>query len=233
MKHLLNNNGNFNICDDIIYNIILQSDIYTIKNLSMLNKNTLKLCNDKHLWITIFNRDNLRIISDRLNNNFNLWIKEYIIVKNLIDIIIKIAKTENDNVITIKTTYNIFKNIMMSLSNEYLYWLETAELIMQEYNINTIVNITFNIDPFTYKAKLNIHSGQFIVVYNIYMESDEVKNFLLHIFNHYPSIDITDMYNVTYYPHKLLHDNILSINWKNKITKRLKLWNKFIKEIVY
>ena len=58
--------------NDVLFNILLYSDIQTIKNYNMIKNNVL----DKHFWVTKFNQDHLPLLS----NPFNTieWIKEYI-----------------------------------------------------------------------------------------------------------------------------------------------------------
>ena len=58
--------------NDVLFNILLYSDIQTIKNYNMIKNNVL----DKHFWVTKFNQDHLPLLSHPFNTIE--WIKEYI-----------------------------------------------------------------------------------------------------------------------------------------------------------
>src|SRR5947208_2278161 len=63
--------------DDIWYNILIQSDIETIENLCVTNKNAYKICNNKSFWRNKFHNDGLPFDSQKQYNTVNEWIKEY------------------------------------------------------------------------------------------------------------------------------------------------------------
>lgn len=86
--------GGFSIPDDIIYEILLNSDINTIKSYC-LSKKYLKICNDYSFWKLIFNRDNLPILEKGKNTNewINIYNKTFNVIKE-INLILKLIDSK-------------------------------------------------------------------------------------------------------------------------------------------
>ena len=57
------------------FELLLQSDIDTIENICMSNKEIGKTCKDKYFWEQKFEYDNLPILT--MQNTQSGWIKEY------------------------------------------------------------------------------------------------------------------------------------------------------------
>ena len=47
------------IIDDLLYQILLQTDINDMENVCLINKNTIKICHNVHFWIDKLNKDHI------------------------------------------------------------------------------------------------------------------------------------------------------------------------------
>lgn len=66
------------LVDDNLKEVLMKSDIITIKQLVLVNKNMKLYCNDSTFWKNKFKQDSLPIINDKLNTfSFKEWVKEY------------------------------------------------------------------------------------------------------------------------------------------------------------
>lgn len=99
--------------DEIIYNILLNSNIHDIRNLCQSNIQFKNICHDKHFWIDKFNHDNLIYIE---NDNF---IDDYItaVAYKLITFI----KNKND---LFQDLYiNIPSSILKKIDDDIYLWI--------------------------------------------------------------------------------------------------------------
>lgn len=115
-----------NLNDEIIYNILLNSNIHDIRNLCQSNIQFKNICHDKHFWVDKFNHDNLIYIE---NDNF---IDAYItaIAYKLITFI------KNKNDLFQELYINIPSNIIKKIDDDnYLWILNIYRRYVKGYNI--------------------------------------------------------------------------------------------------
>lgn len=65
--------------EQVLFDILLNSDIETIKNLCIINKSSFSYCNDKHFWQCKFKYDKMTIFGKNIIT-CKEWINEYICV---------------------------------------------------------------------------------------------------------------------------------------------------------
>lgn len=65
------------IHSDILYNVMMHSDIDTLSDTCRGNKITQKICSDKSFWLEKFDRDGLPFFSDVIPKTTGKWIYEY------------------------------------------------------------------------------------------------------------------------------------------------------------
>lgn len=168
---------------DLLYNdILLSSDIKTIKNLCLTNKNFFKICNNKMFWITIFERDFFVIDNDLIKdiNTINDVIKLYeygIEVNNIFKII------ELKNIKSIETRH-IKDNIKVD------------KLIRDKFNINeknnpySYLHIKINND-FSAEIRPNTYG-----ISPIHYSYEEFLKLMVKILYYFPNVKI---FNSRYY----------------------------------
>ena len=66
------------ISDDILYSMMLNSDITTIKKICLTNKSAVRICNNIYFWKDKFNHDNLPLLfNDVIPQTVDEWRNEY------------------------------------------------------------------------------------------------------------------------------------------------------------
>jgi hypothetical protein len=68
---------NSNLPNDILYEIMLKSDIGTVHQYCLTNKSALQLCQNSQFWKQKFNDDQLPLLYEFPQNNFNLLDEEH------------------------------------------------------------------------------------------------------------------------------------------------------------
>lgn len=65
---------------DILYCILMECNIQTIKNLCYIDKNNYYLCDEvtfKHFWVNKFSKDKVILMKDEIPKNWSRWITNY------------------------------------------------------------------------------------------------------------------------------------------------------------
>ncbi len=167
--------------NDVIYNILLWSDIKTVKNFTLTNRHLYQLRVDRYYWIEKFRHDDLILYRQPIL--FKEWVKEYQRSSRSRSLISKILDTnfykKFDNQITILPDYDqtllILNNLIKNQVFDQLVGL-TETFIEVNFNKNAI-GITlfyhFNKDEFT-----------------LYYNREEVIKILNYLFYSFPFINI-------------------------------------------
>ena len=98
------------LVEDNLKDVLMKSDITTIKQLVLVNKNMELYCNDSSFWKNKFMHDGLLIINDKLNT-FKEWVEEYELIlkcKNDCINILLVNKIESQQTYTQSDYINIF-----------------------------------------------------------------------------------------------------------------------------
>lgn len=162
---------------DNLFNIMIESDIETINNLCVTNKNN-NVCNNEYFWVEKFNHDNMPIIIYR--NNFSTWIKEYIAVKEAKIKALEILQLYLENSTIAKDVIKL--DIWELNSTEYLHFTLPTDIIT---NIHdgiyagwlTTLNITVDLteDGYYNIKYVGSKNKSEILTYN------EIKNILINL----------------------------------------------------
>lgn len=81
--------------EDVVFNILLQTDIDDIKNLSLVNKKHYNVCNHIHFWHTKFKQNHLTL--PNFNTIISDWIQIYKFTFYLMDYDQYVESEEYDN----------------------------------------------------------------------------------------------------------------------------------------
>lgn len=188
------------IPSDVIDEILLSSDIDTIKNYCMTTKHQ---CNDYSLWKRIFDRDNIPLYEKQ--NSYIEYIKEYKKISKIIDeveVIFKIIKDFNITNLNIHVSMNDYK--LVKYHNADNFYVHIDEL--------------YTISLYHYKFGFGPKNNKFYQ-----LDKEPFKNLLIEILYYYPDTKISsENHQGSYIP---LRYNDLSIS-KTAASKRRKMYYK-------
>ena len=122
---------------DILFKILLHSDINTIKNLC-INKNALTICNDSYFWQVKFNNHHIPIMSKTLPTAMNQWIIEYEKVSNAHIEAVNIYAINNIEAIRPLNTTDGMINISITKINPRLIVI-VNQIVIQNVVIKCVV----------------------------------------------------------------------------------------------
>lgn len=89
IQYYKNQNYQPTIHEDLWLNILLQSDMETLKTSCRINKITTKICHKHEFWKMKFEQDGLFYVKDQ--KSLNQWIHEYTKIKNAMDVSMKLV----------------------------------------------------------------------------------------------------------------------------------------------
>jgi len=153
---------------DIIYNILLQSNIYQLNNLCYIDKYNYKICSSSAFWDIIFNRDGYELFAD--HDNAADWIAEYFKMKELYTLVKGVI-----------VNINKFKNVNISVDDS-LRWIK--QFVSSLKHQNKRINIQY-IDHGQYDISTTLHT--------ITVNKNELKLILLKTFYYYNRVFIENM----------------------------------------
>lgn len=185
-----------NFHNDVLFNILLNSDMDTIKNLC-INKNALMICNDSYFWQEKFNIYHIPIMSKTLPTTMNEWIKEYEKVSNAHKEAINIYAINNieairplnttDGMINISITTKI--NPRLILDERFGNWIVTVVLLAKNNNMipfNQSIELKrITNDKYTFKYILKSRIDRRITTMNeIDCTKEEIIKMLIQLLYH-------------------------------------------------
>lgn len=157
--------NNVDLHEDVMYQILLNFDINSIKNYCVSKKN-IALCNNKNLWITIFERDQLPLY--KMYDNYKDWIAEYNKIYHI--------KLEVQQIIKLMIiNLDRYRTPSFEIKIQFL-----GEFIYNNISYNNVINIIYKNDMFIipyYSVKRNT---------NIY----DIENFLITLLYNFPNAKI-------------------------------------------
>ncbi len=190
---------------DIFYNIMLHSNSFTLENLSLVNKNTFSIFNDKHFWTEKSKTHKILNI-----NELQRYEKCQSIAKNIIPLLKKenaqaCVEFKKENILQYlpKKIMDQFKNIM--IYDEQLLWI-----IYDDFNPHLEYILYIDNDEIEVSIDITIN---------------QLYDLLLTILYVFPNINITDTdYEITYLP-KILNREI-TLTSREEAIYRYKYWEK-------
>lgn len=194
--------------DVIIYNFLLNTHIYDIKNLLLLNKQYYNLCQDVYFWKEKFKNDNLTILQNTPSGS-KKWIDEYEnvhLAKYYIDFVLLVNHIEStrdnnsDGIIHIK---------YLDTTVEELLWLDLPNGFKNSYNISNYINtqpckihITIaesvknaSLTDLNYITTLKLKIDNHIVLTSVKLTLEEV-NKILYKSLYSDIIGLSDVYSI-------------------------------------
>lgn len=136
-----------NLTEEVIYDILMNSDIHDIINLCGVNTQFNKICHDKHFWVNKFNHDQLPVkggssIPVKSGSLISFDVKEDWIDAYITAMVTKLINyMKNQNIIYQNLTFEIplIKLLMLdpvtfSLVKDDLFITKTDEKIKLSYN---------------------------------------------------------------------------------------------------
>lgn len=163
---------------DILYNIMLNSNIKTIENLCKINKVTGIICKSKAFW-----KDKLMVDGYLFDNNIQYSMKSYKKINNImikINRLIRTVKEYNDGDIIF---YFKKENLNNILPSNLLYSLQ-----YEDFNEQII---EFYFDYPIYNIEYILYVGDDVYENQIASNIKEIKNTLFKIFYYYPKVIYT------------------------------------------
>lgn len=179
------------MCGDIIYNLLLQSKLPDIINLSEINKTFYKVSNDNHLWHNKLIKDYCfvkNLMSNNLKKEYINIYKSVIIANNLVNVLLIL-----DPLVLGENIPDIFlRNDNINIKN--MYWL--PKYLINVINNNDIIydnispNISFcDIDVNGCILVLKLFKKDSIQRYKYHWSITKTKfvQFLTLLYYHYPN----------------------------------------------
>jgi hypothetical protein len=157
---------------DIIYNILLQSNIYQIKNLCFVNKYNYKICSSLAFWEYIFERDGYPLFE--VHTKAEDWLDEYFKMMELDKLVTGVIKNINKHKHTRLETRD---------SKQQIRWINQ---FISNLNYNYMIPITISMikkNSYTVASPFN----------NIKVDKKELKLILLKTFYQYPRVQLTTL----------------------------------------
>ena len=226
-KNLLINN-------DIIYNIMLHSDIKDILNISCTNKTVNMIYNDNEFWhkkitkdysfVKVQSKNWQKTYKDICNNIYN----SIITANNLIEVLLSLKRSiisdytydeiliqDGKNNINIKNIYWLPKNLTKQIETEKVIYDKDSPIISfychdYSYN-NTIFMITI---------ACSVEKDPRIFEYRIRMDKKEIKHFLTKVLYYYPNVHLLD-----HAKNQFLYKDLICSQITTTEERRLKCWN--------
>ena len=184
----------FVIIDDLLYQILLQTNINDMENLCMINKNAIKICHNKHFWIEKLNKDyiNYDLPLPTTIRGIIKMIKETLAIKiaqSIIDVYAQHIYIEFDN--DIIPLYNLFKIPLNMIVDPTLF--KKVSIF-----ITKILNNTWTLrfaGTYKDKRKKTYHDGLLNIT------NEDIIKYLAMIIRHFPEVNIfTDWHKtISYY----------------------------------
>lgn len=223
--------------EDILFNILLQSNINNIKNYCLLSTISKNICNDKNFWLTKFKIDNIPILYDIIPSTLSQWIKEYtkvLYTQNLSKGLIKVLQEEFliEQTVTVKIIFDTNDDIINLLPNHL------TNKIINNKNYNNINReeqvIKIGIDDydlkdtFLYYTLYDVFANQ-LINKSIMLPYKQLSDLLFKILYYYPDIDIRDKNNYSFLYYKIKEEKLLWNVKKHKLyDTRLDLWKRVL-----
>lgn len=207
--------------NDLFYNIMLHSNSFTLGNLSLVNKNTFSIFNNKHFWAEKSQHKILNI------NELQRYEKCQSIAKNIIPLLKKekqLDKFYSHACIEFKK-----ENILQYLHENIL--VDINKFMMSNY-LEELKNMV-NYEQLLWIIYDDVNPQ---IEYTLYIDNDEIEisvditinqlyDLILTILYIFPKIDITDTdYEITYLPKILNHE--ISLLSREEAIYRYKYWEK-------
>lgn len=190
--------------DDVYFNILLNSQIDTLRNLCLTQKNTALHCNNNYFWIKKFEHDNLPLLSDQ--NSISGWINEY---KKVVNIQHKAANLLLVNDIE-RTRQYLSTNgtISISLDKEYDDYLNNIlppNLLKQLPYFSTPDSFTFIVlipitNGYTMAYYIQPLGNEDHEVFAINSSYNEILNVIIKFLYYAPDIEILDELSNDFFP---------------------------------
>ena len=197
------------LVEDNLKEVLINSDITTIKQLANVNKNLEICCNDSTFWENKFKHDNLPIINEKLNK-FSEWIKEYELIykcKNDCINILLINRIESQQTYNQSNMIDIF----------YGYQDDSSEEDSDDNSNNSTTDINESI-PYYMLEKPDIKQIQIEFVsdgaYKIWYHSDKNTDCIKGLYDEVLNILIKMMYYSYQDKNIKITDNL----WHKKFT---------------
>jgi len=153
---------------DVIYNILLQSNIYQLKNLCFVDKYNYKICSSLYFWETIFERDGLPLFE--VHTKAEDWISDYFKIEELTTLVNSVIKNINK-----------YKTVKLYV-NDHGGWIrQFISLEKQTHKTITIKLISKNV----YEISSTLDQ--------IHVNKNDLKLILLKTFYYYRRVDLTTL----------------------------------------
>lgn len=156
---------NVDLHEDVMYQILLNSDINSIKNYCISKKN-IALCNNKNLWKIIFERDQLPLY--KMHDNYKDWIDEYNKIYHI--------KLEVQQIIKLMIiNLDRYRTPSFEIKIKFL-----GEFIYDNISYNNVITINYKNDMFIIPYYSVIKNT---IIYDI-------ENFLISLLYNFPNANI-------------------------------------------
>ncbi len=170
---------------DILYNILIQSNINQIQNLCYTNKYLHQICNQTSFWELIHERDRLPLLTEW--DNIADWINDYHKMKKI------------NQKVTIILDYLVdYHRIRLFGGNKLNDWIKkfAPQLPGARFYIDVYYVEPNNIIIYSDVNKANL------VTFNL----NEFETILVQTFYYYPQVKVTTVNNVNILPEKRMID---------------------------
>ncbi len=204
---------------DVLYNIMLHSDSHTIKNLYLTNQMAKTIGNDKQFWVDKFKQ--LNILSTPNLNELERYEKTKSIGKN----IIVLMKLENEKYVNLRIDFeqndilpylpvkfideikkevddDELKDELPSIIYNYLYG-GSKKVVESDYSHIIYIGLFDDEDNYNININYVLYTEYEIVNTTIYMDEDQIIDFLTRIMYAFPSSNVKYTDSIDYTPNIL------------------------------
>ena len=191
---------------------MLHSNSFTLENLSLVNKNTFSIFNNKHFWIEKSKTHKILNI-----NELQRYEKCQSIAKNIITLLKKekqLDKFYSDACIEFKQ-----ENILQYLPEDIMDQFKNIKMV----NVQQLLWIIY--DDFNPQLEHTLYIDNDEIEVSVNITINQLYDLLLTILYVFPKIDITDTdYEITYLPKILNHE--ITLTSREEAIFRYKYWEK-------
>lgn len=212
--------------EDIYELIILHTDIDYIDNMLLINISINKICNNKHVWIQKFEKNNLPIMQP----NCKSWINEYKKVKfakfyshHVIDLILE----ESDGSLSIdfKSTDDIINLLSQSLKSKIIQDKNYSNVKLYDHTQSLLFNVDNNGASLSYYVKF-IGNIKIIYINNNDINIIELQSLFFNLLYYFPHLDIKDDAEGSYLNPNDLSKFIRYKEYTEILLQRAEFWRK-------
>lgn len=208
IKELESLNKAIDLPNDILYQILLNADVTTIKSLCMSNNYTFNQCQSTNFWINKFNHNDLPLI--RHENTMSNWINNYTRISD--------AAIEVKQILTIMKLLDI-KKLTIFYNQVNVEWIKFLNQLFNTNMTTYTFASYFYIEILDQTFTLYLHKG---ILPCITYDIDELYKLLIEILFINENVEIAYDYDDINFPLNIRIKHLIMLSKKPDVNPQLK-----------